>query len=102
MLPQAFTYKILKKLANARILEITRGTAGGCRLAADLSQLSLYDLMQAVEESSDVSACMDDGYECAWRSANGGCTIHGQLFQIQQRLNHELSNCTLQQLLCSP
>lgn len=102
MLPQAFTYKIIKKLSNAGILEIIRGAAGGCRLTADLSQLSLYDLMQAVEESSDLSACMDERYDCPWRKAHGGCAMHCHLFQIQEKLNQELRSCNLRQLLNAP
>ncbi len=102
MLPQAFTYKIIKKLSNAGILEIVRGTTGGCRLTADLTKLSLYDLMQAVEESSDVSACMDHEFDCPWRKAHGGCTIHCHLIEIQQKLNDELRAYNLYQLLSAP
>ena len=54
LLPQAFAYKILKKLEKAGLLEIRRGTAGGCRLTADLDQTSLYDLMLAMGERSDL------------------------------------------------
>ena len=48
LLPQAFAYKILKKLEKAGLIQVVRGTAGGCRLAADLSKVSLYDLMRAI------------------------------------------------------
>ena len=48
LLPQAFAYKILKKLEKAGLVEVVRGTAGGCRLSADLTGTSLYDLMKAM------------------------------------------------------
>lgn len=102
MLPQAFTYKIIKKLANAGILEIIRGAAGGCRLTAELSRLSLYDLMMAVDESSSLSACMDSAYDCAWRKAHGGCALHCHLFEIQETLNRELRGYDLRRLLDAP
>lgn len=102
MLPQAFTYKIIKKLSNAGFLEIVRGAAGGCRLTVDLSKLSLYDLMMAVDESSNLSACMDKAYDCAWRNAHGGCTLHCHLFEIQEKLNRELRSYSLRQLLNAP
>ena len=41
LLPQAFAYKILKKLEKAGLVEVVRGTAGGCRLSADLTGTSL-------------------------------------------------------------
>ena len=71
-LPQAFAYKILKKLEKAGLLEIRRGTAGGCRLTADLTHTSLYDLMAAMGERSDLSACMEPDFQCPWRSSQIG------------------------------
>ena len=102
MLPQAFTYKIIKKLSNAGILEVIRGAAGGCRLAADLTRLSLYDLIMAVEERSDLSACMDNAYDCAWRKTNGGCAVHRHLAEIQKRFDEELRGYHLCELLNTP
>lgn len=99
LLPQAYTYKIIKKLSAAGLVEIVRGAAGGCRLSADLSAASLYDLMRAVEEGSELSACMDAGYACSWRQAHGGCTIHCQLREIQRKLDQELRSHSLLQIL---
>mgnify|MGYP002796353524 CR=1 FL=1 len=45
LLPQAFAYKILKKLERAGLIEVTRGTTGGCRLVADLSRISLKEIL---------------------------------------------------------
>lgn len=99
MLPQAFTYKIVKKLAAAGLIEIIRGNAGGCRLAADLSQTSLYDLMQAIDEEVELSACMNPDYSCPWREAHEGCAIHCRLFALQEKLDQELKNQSLLMLL---
>ena len=102
LLPQAFAYKILKKLEKAGLLEILRGTAGGCRLAADLSRTSLYDLMTAIGEHSSLSACMEPGYDCSWRSSHGGCGVHCRLLEIQRKLDAELRAHTLQEILSDP
>ena len=98
-LPQAFAYKILKKLERAGLLEIRRGTAGGCRLTADLSRTSLYDLMAAIGERSSLSACMEPDYACPWRSSHGGCSVHCKLLEIQQKLDAELRSHSLQEIL---
>ena len=98
-LPQAFAYKILKKLERADLLEIRRGTAGGCRLTADLSRTSLYDLMAAIGERSSLSACMEPDYACPWRSSHGGCSVHCKLLEIQQKLDAELQSHSLQEIL---
>ena len=101
-LPQAFAYKILKKLEKAGLLEIRRGTAGGCRLTADLDQTSLYDLMLAMGERSDLSACMEPDYQCPWRSSHGGCGVHCRLLEIQRKLDAELRSHSLREILAGP
>lgn len=99
MIPQAFTYKIIKKLARAGLVEVVRGSAGGCRLKADLEQVSLADLMTVMEGSRCLSACMDPAYVCPWRQSNHSCTIHCRLAEIQQRLEEELQRYRLSSLL---
>ena len=102
LLPQAFAYKILKKLEKAGYLEAISGTAGGYRLVADLSRVSLYDLMQATGERGTLSAYMDPDYPCAWRSGHGGCGVHSRLLHIQETLDAELRAHSLQELLEDP
>ena len=102
LLPQAFAYKILKKLEKAGLLEIRRGTAGGCRLTADLDQTSLYDLMLAMGERSGLSACMEPDYQCSWRSSHGGCGVHCKLLEIQRKLDAELRSHSLREILAGP
>lgn len=102
LLPQAFAYKILKKLEKAGLLEIRRGTAGGCRLTADLDQTSLYDLMLAMGERSGLSACMEPDYQCSWRSSHGGCGVHCKLQEIQRALDAELRSHSLREILTGP
>ena len=99
MIPQQFAYKIMKKLANAGLVEITRGVDGGCRLIGDLEQVSLYDLMEATDGHCDVNACMVSDYQCPRREKNGSCMIHSQLIGIQQKLNEELRSHSLKTLL---
>ena len=98
-LPQAFAYKILKKLEKAGFIRLSRGSAGGCRLAADLSRVSLYDLMAALGERSDLSACMADAFSCPWRECHGGCTAHNKLLEIQRALDSELRAHSLREIL---
>lgn len=98
-LPQSFAYKIIKKLDKAGLISIVRGTAGGCRLSADLSQTTLYDLMAAMGAQSCVSACMEPGYQCQWRACHGNCTVHQRLRDIQAKLDQELQAHSLAEIL---
>ena len=99
LLPQSFAYKILKKLNNAGLIEVIRGTAGGCKLASDLSSITLYDLMIAMGEHSGLSSCMDPDYPCSWRSCHGRCTVHCKLMEIQKKLDNELRSYSLREIL---
>ena len=79
MVPQPFAYKIVKKLSAAGMVQVSRGAEGGCRLTADLTQTTLYDLLRAMEEDSNISSCMEAEYACPWRAAHGGCSVHARL-----------------------
>jgi len=98
MIPQQFAYKIIKKLNRAGLVEITRGVEGGCRLSADLEQVSLYDLMEIVEGCHGVNACMSPDYRCP-RRERGGCLIHTQLAGLQKKIDDELRSYDLKTLL---
>ncbi len=99
--PQQFAYKILKKLEKAGFIRILRGADGGCVLTADLEKITLYHLLQAMEEDSSVSTCMKPDYRCPWRSAHDGriCRAHLKLLDIQKKLDRELNSHSLQEIL---
>lgn len=102
LLPQSFAYKILKKLEKAGLIQIVRGTAGGCKLSSNLADTSLYSLMTAMGEHSGLSACMDPDYACSWRNCHNGCTVHGKLMEIQKNLDEELRTHNLLEILTDP
>ncbi len=90
MVPQAFAYKILKKLSKGGFAEVVRGADGGWRLTADLERSSLYDLMIAMEERCTINACMEPAFTCQWRERNGPCSVCQRLCIIQKNLEKEL------------
>ena len=101
LLPKEFTYKILKKLEKASLIQVTRGAAGGCCLACDLRRVSLYDLVEAVENKARLTCCMDSGFTCDWRQCHGGmCRIHTQLETVQEAIDRELKSRSLYWVIC--
>ena len=102
-IPAQFAYKLLKKLSNGEILQITRGADGGYQLKADLNRLTLYDLLLAMGENWRVNACMEEDYACSWRAQNGGqCSVHCHLRRLQEQLDGQLRRYTIAQLLAPP
>ena len=68
--PQTFAMKILRKLGNAGIVNSYKGTKGGYELGRSPSELSLYDVVEAVEGTYMFSRCLDGHYNCN-RAENG-------------------------------
>jgi DNA-binding IscR family transcriptional regulator len=82
------------------LVSIARGKDGGAELVADLKTVSLYDLLAIINEKRYVSACMQPGYECAWRKAHHStCSIHSHLSEIQASLDKELQKKSLYHIL---
>ena len=100
LIPRQFAYKILRKLSRAGIIAVNRGAEGGCRLAADLREKSLFDLMAALDLVELVNACMAPGYQCSWRQSCGrDCKIPSRLAEIQRSLDQELRRHSLAAIL---
>ena len=100
VLPPKFAYKILKKLQKAGYIRILRGAIGGCSLNCRLEEVSLYDLLDALEMNFSLSACMAPGYSCEWcRKKERSCTAHKQLSEIQKQIDAELRSKDLRTIL---
>lgn len=99
--PQQFAYKILKKLQKAGIVRVLRGAEGGCILSVGLDQVTLYRLMQVMEEDSSVISCMRPGYQCHWCKTHGEtiCRVHNHLASIQKNLEEELDAHSLAEIM---
>ena len=100
--PQQFAYKIIKKLEKAGLLEIVRGAGGGCRLTADLKQVTLFDLMAVMEEDTRVISCMEPGFLCTRPQDSLRRAAHHRLKAIPDGLDRELRGHTLAQVLFGP
>ncbi|MDR2400896.1 MAG: Rrf2 family transcriptional regulator [Deferribacteraceae bacterium] len=62
--PNSFLGKILQSLARAEILVSGRGKKGGFRLARPASQITIYDVVIAVEGKLVVADCLVDTGAC--------------------------------------
>jgi Rrf2 family protein len=97
----AVTYKMLKKLTKAGILESRRGPAGGYALHRPCTELTLYDIFCAVEAAPLLTECLAPGYLCD-NNREGTCGVHREFCRIQQVLEQELKRTTLDKMLRCP
>lgn len=94
--PKKFAYKIIKKLEKAEMVTILLGARGGCSLECDLKQVTLLELVNAVEKRAKFTACMEPGYQCEWRAKNNcPCAVHLQLRKVQAAIDAELRSKSL-------
>jgi Rrf2 family protein len=97
-LPMPFAYKILRELDKANIVRVWRGRNGGCELAKDLDKITLYDIIQALDSSPYVSACLRDNFICNARGPHKTCTVHSNLEQLQRDIDKKLMTLNMAKL----
>lgn len=98
--PEAFSYKILSKLSKAGITNVARGSTGGYRLAKDLKEISMKDLVKALEVRLYLNECLEPSKSCAWKERHGcHCTISENLGVLQEEVLTLLSNLTIYDLI---
>lgn len=95
-IPEAFAYKILKKLRKAGLVEVVRGVSGGCRMNKPLEELNLYDVVTAVDEEPLIMPCLRES--CSRNTGGSRCRVHGELAKIQNVLRKELQARKLSEL----
>jgi len=56
--PEAFLAKVFQRLKRAGLVEGTRGAHGGYRLARDAAEMTVRDVVEAIEGRTTLSACL--------------------------------------------
>lgn len=96
-IPEAFAYKILKKMHKSGIVTAIRGTGGGYVLNRNIHQLTLYDIISAIEPDFSIIHCMNN--RCSRNITGSPCKVHGELYRIQNNVIQDLKSKTLGQIL---
>lgn len=88
-IPYRFLLRVIRKLKKADILASRQGVDGGYRLARPRREISLLDVIKAIEGEIKITRCLKSTALC-----NAGyapeCKVHRALGQIQEKLMHEL------------
>ncbi len=87
--------KILKQLATAGLLRSERGVAGGYQLIQDANEISIADIIYAVEEQRGFTSCSVAQGDCAIEPF---CAIQGNWRLISRAIESALEGVTLAQL----
>ena len=69
MLPAFFVRRLIGKLVKGGILATSRGSAGGVRLARPAGEITLLDLVQAMEGPIALNPCLAEHHTCPFSSS---------------------------------
>jgi len=100
VIPTRFLLKIMPSLIKAGIVRSQRGTGGGYALARIPGDISLLDILEAIEGPIHLNRCLIDPVHCS-REAAPDCKVHQALAEIQERLAADFAHCTVADLLDS-
>lgn len=87
--------KILKRLTGAGLLTSVRGVAGGYRLQRSASEISVSQIIYALEEHRGFTECSLQPNDC---SLQGVCTIQGNWRLISHAIETALDSVSLDAL----
>lgn len=99
-IPHRFLLKLLRKLTACGIIKSFRGVTGGYALNKEPKDITLYDIVVAIDGPIYVNRCLYDPANCNL-SKSSTCTIHKALGKIQSNLIKDLRSVTFDKLLNS-
>jgi len=98
-IPASFMAKILSRLSRARLLRSARGVHGGFRLARPAAEITMLDIVEAIEGPLRLTACAPDPAGCP-RSAE--CPATDVWLAVQTAVRDRLGAATLEGLVSTP
>jgi FeS assembly SUF system regulator len=99
-LPLPTVQKLVSRLAAAGLVESTRGTGGGFRLARPADAISLADIVEAVEGPIALTTCVDEArHDCA---VDGSCRVKAHMPVVNSALRGALAGVSLATLSGGP
>jgi len=83
-LPPDLLAKILQNLARGGIIRSQAGSGGGYRMARDPSDVSLKDIVEAIDNSMQLVGCGKGNAPCLLEPH---CTIKNTLLNVEKKLH---------------
>ena len=96
--PEAYTRKVLHILVEAGFLEATPGPGGGYHLTRPAKDITLLEIIEAVEGTEMERACVMGYEDCGGENP---CPLHEEWAKMMSALKQALSNMTLAEFVKS-
>lgn len=103
--PAAYVAKLFTQLEKAGIVESAEGLRGGFRLARPAAEISVYDVVRALEGDKPLFQCREVRRNCVLYSddppdwaTRGVCGIHALMIEAERKMQDVLRGRTLADL----
>jgi len=96
LVPQTFLAKIFQSLGKSGLVNSARGTGGGFTLARPADQITLLDIVEAVEGKIIPNKCVMSDDKCSFKKT---CNVHPVWIKMQNSIYEILGGATLKSLL---
>lgn len=104
--PQELLAKVFTKLAKANLVVATEGVRGGFKLARPADEISVLDIVRAIDGHKSIFECREIRGRCAvfagsppeW-ALSGTCSIHAVMLTAQKRMEEALAQQTVLDLV---
>jgi Rrf2 family protein len=98
LLPEPFLRRIVRRLAAAGLVATARGSGGGIRLARPAAEISLLDVVRAMEGGVVLNRCVDSAEACPLSDA---CPVQRQWTRLTRNLEADLATVRFSDLATS-
>lgn len=95
-IPPSFLAKIVSQLSVAGLLQTSRGARGGVSLAKSPDQISLLEVVEAIDGPIYLNECVSDGGSCTFGDT---CPMKPVWCDAQQELVKRLSSTNFAQFV---
>jgi Rrf2 family protein len=98
-IPIELMAKVLQRLVRRGLLASQQGTHGGYQLVRMPGQISVADVIQAIDGPVTVTACSIDDGRC---DQFAKCNVRDPLWRVRERILTALGECTIAELALDP
>jgi len=98
-IPIELMAKVLQRLVRRGLLDSHQGTRGGYQLARTATNISVADVIQAIDGPVTVTACSTEEMTC---DQFAKCNVRDPLWRVRERILSALGECTIAELASDP
>jgi Rrf2 family protein len=95
-IPPSFLAKIVSQLSVAGVVQTSRGARGGVSLSRDPSEITLLEVVEAIDGPITINECVNDPNSCPFGER---CKVHTIWCNVQSEMINKLSGTTFAQLI---